>query len=599
MADQKPADQLAAIIAQAIAKAISDSGGELTDIAKAGGDAASGGLLGDVQKLTDIISSLLGDIPLIKDLIGTVADPIGLVEGAGGKFGRGFGFGYLLGYLGWQLMNPIMLPIIHEVNAHTTNELFDPATAAGLVAKSILSLDDGRSESSGNGLDDPHFDKLVDAASVRPPLAELIELLRRGEISQQDAGFALSRQGVPTDWRDKLLALSRVLLSPADLAEAQLRGFVDADFAAGYAASLGLLQADYQILVDNVGEPPGLMQLLEAYRREYIDEARLEHGIRESRVRDEWIDVVKDLRFEPMSAAEAINAAVQGHLAYDQAKARAARAGLLPDDFDVAYQNAGEPMAVGEMLDLFNRGEMTQDQVVQGIKESHFKDKYIPFILKRHRRLIPYRTINTIVEHGVRDQAWAIKYLMDLGYTRDDAEALTATSASGKTIKQKQATESQIVALYKGKAITRDEAIKQLAGIGYDSTEADLILSVAAAEHVYSEQQRAVSSIRAAVLGSKIDLAEAHLEMDKIGVGHQERDQLLAQWKIEKAGQVRTLTPAQVAAAVYYGVWSIDEGVAKLIDLGYSENDAKIVVDLRIHAVPQGQVIKPPTKIGS
>ena len=593
-------DILAGIIAAAVAKAIADSKDELTAIAKEGGDAAAGGFLGDVGRLTDIVSSLLGDIPFVADLLGIGVDPIQVIENAGGRMGRGFGFGYLFGYLGWQLMNPLLLPVIHEVNAHTTNVLYDPDTAAQLVSKGVIQQDQGRSESSGGGLDNPHFDGLVDAQYVRPALAELLELLRRGEIKQQDFALALQRNGIPDFWWDPLQALGRVLLSPADLADATLRGFLDPDVAQEYAGTLGVLAPDFQVLIDNTGEPPGLMQLLEAYRREFIDEDRLKHGIRESRVRDEWIDVVEALRFEPMSAADSVNAAVQGHLSYDDAKTRATRAGLLPDDFDVVYQNAGEPIGLVEMLELLNRGVMTQDQVIQGIKESHYKDKYIPFILERKRTLIPYRTINTIIEKGVRDKQWGISYLMDLGYTQDDADALVSTSTSTKSAKAKELTEAQTLELYKAKQVKRDDALQMLETLGYDAHDADFLLSITDAQQSQAEQGKAIAAIRSSFLASKIVEQDASNQLDQLHVLSEARDQLLADWKIEKAGQVKTLTAAQVAAAVYYGIWSYDQAVAKLVELGYSQNDAAVVVDLRVHGVPSTEAPPgPPTRVGT
>ena len=594
-----PIDQIRDELAKAIATAIHDRQGELHDIAVAGGDAASGGLLGDVGRLTGIISQLLGDIPIIGNLIGDVADPIDVVEKAGGKFGRGFGFGYLLGYIGWQLMEPLMLPLIHEVNAHTTNQLFDPQTAAMLTAKGIISQDVGRSESSGNGLDNPHFDHLLDGAYNRPALAELLELIRRGQIGVQDASLALTRDGLPAWWLDKVLALQRVLLSPADLALSVLRGETDYSLARDYAAQLGIIEPDFQTLIGNTGEPPGLMQLLEAYRREIIPRDRLERGIKQSRVRDEWIDVVEALRFQRMSAADAVDAAVQGHLDQDQAKAAVARAGLDPADFDVLYENAGSPIGLVEMLELLNRGEMTQAEVIQGIKESHYKDKYIPFILKRRRQLIPYRTINTIVEHGVRDKAWAIKYLMDLGYTQDDADALVATSASSKTVKAKELTEAQILDAYKTRNLTRAQAHEALVGIRYDRHDADVILAVTDSALAQAEQGRAISAVRSSYLADRVTEQDASGELDRLHVLADARDQLLRDWKVEKAGIVKTLTPTEIADAVKYQIWDFDQAAGKLRSLGYSHNDAIVFLGVKLHGLPAGVTAGPPTRTGT
>lgn len=577
------AETIAQACGEATAKALADAKGELTGIAVEGGHAAAGGLLGDVGRVTGIITNLLSDIPVIGGLLTDLVDPLHAVEEGAGKFGTGFGLGYLLGYIGWQLMEPLMLPLIHGVNANTTNQVFDPQTAAQLVSKGVISRQHGRDEAAGGGLDTPHFDQLVEGVDVRPALGELLRLLNLEAIKPADVEQALTREGVPEFWHGPLMELRRQLLSPADLALAVLRGHIDQATMEGYAGQLGVTPDDMQVLVDNTGEPPGLMQLLEAFRRQIIDQPRLERGIRQSRVRNEWIDVVEALRYAPPSPADALRAAVQGHLSQDEARGKAQEAGLNPSEWQWLYETEGDPIARGEALELLHRGVMSEEQVRQAVRESRVKDKYIDDIIALGRRLIPYRTINTILNHGIRDKQWGINYLMSLGYTQDDADALVATSTSAKTAHIKQITEAQVSDLYQSKAIGRAEAQQLYSNLGYDAKEIGYILDALEAHAGLAEQRKAVTAVRAAVIGGRTTIAEASGELDKLGVLATQRDQLLRDWEMEHRAVIRNLTPAQIANTVFYGIWREDYATRKLMALGYSEDDAKVLLDIRLH----------------
>lgn len=574
------AEQIARIVADAVTRVLKDAEPELTDIAKAGGDAAAGGLLGDVDRLTSIISSLLGDIPIIGQLIKDLGDPVDVVEHAAGRFGRGYGMGYLLGYLGWQLLGPVMLPVIHEVNANTTNQIYDPQTAAQLVARGIISPDQGRSESSGGGLDVPHFNALADSQKIWPQLTDLLELRRRDLITDDDVNVALTRGGTPEPWLAALRDLTRRLLSPADLALAFLRTDIDESTLRGYQAQLGVSDADMDVLIGNTGEPPAAQELLFAYRRGFIDKDRLERGIRQSRIRNEWLDVVEKLRYQPMSTADAIDAAVQGHLTHEQSQAKTQQDGLEPDDWQVLYETAGEPIARGEALQLMNRGEMTQAQVEQAIRESHVKDKYIPFILDLRRRMADYFALKPIATTGSRDHAWLVNYLMDLGYVHDDADALASSWTTQKTATAKALTEAQVLDLYKGQQIDEQTATSMLGKLGYSAAEAALLERVQDAQRAAAEQTKAITATRTLYLAHRASRPQASSELDRLGVPAAARDTLLHDWDVERAGVVRTLTASEVRDAFKYGILSPDAAGKRLEQLGYSQDDARILLEI-------------------
>ena len=587
------ADTLAKAVADAVVKVLADSKGELEDIAKAGGAGTGGSLLGDVGALSGVISGVLGAIPGLEAVISELEGPLGAVEGQAGKAGEAFGLGTVVGFIGSQLLEPILLSPLHYLNAATTNQIFDPTTAATLAAKGIISSDFAKSESSGGGLDEPHQVWLQEAARNYPQLDVALRLLNLDLASEDEVKLWLTRQQVPADHQDRLIQLRRLLLSPADLALANLRGFMDDSTLAGYAKQLGITPADMDVLVKNTGEPPGLMQLLEAFRRGFIDRDRLRHGIRQSRVRDEWTDVVERLRYSPMPVADAITAAIRGYITEDHARQIADENGLLPDQFDALYHAHGRPIADGQALQLFNRGLMSAEQVKQVVRESDVKDKYVDNVLQLSVRLLPYFEVKAILQAGVRSKEWGIKQLMMQGYTQDEADAVASASTASKVATLKSLTESQVLELYEAKDITRAQADELLHNIGYEKDETAYILDAAQARATLAEQSKAVNAIRRTFLVDRITAQDASNELDAIGVMADRRDMLIRDWKVEREGIVKVPTEGQFASAVYYGILTYDYAERRLKAMGYSDDDARLLLDVRLHGIQPGT--QPPT----
>jgi hypothetical protein len=268
-------------------------------------------------------------------------------------------------------------PVTYRLNALGPNLNADPGTYAQAVARGLASLNTGQGVAYENGLGGGNFDMMVELAQTLPDVTTLIEWIRRGYTNTANMKAWLTRIGIPPTLQDNYVNLTRALLSPQDMALAVLRGDTTQAYANEIAEANGINLTDFGILQLNTGEPPGLMQLLEAYRREFINQATLEKGIRQSRVRNEWIPVIEQLRYEPLSTADAIEAAVQGYITAAQAKSYAQQNGLDPNDFETALLAAGEPLSRTEMMQLWRRGYVNEQDVKNAIAQSRTKDAYI------------------------------------------------------------------------------------------------------------------------------------------------------------------------------------------------------------------------------
>jgi hypothetical protein len=575
-----PIDDIAKILSSAIIDALKDRQDELTAIAEAGGDKAGHGIWGDIGTITGIIGDVVTAVPIVGELLGLPLEPIKAIEGQAGAAGESFAFGYLLGYVGWNVVQPAILPAQHAVADALQTEIFDPQTAAQLESKGIIDNAYGRSEAAGGNLSGEHYDKLVDAAQDRPALAELIELLRRGEITQADYADALKHHGIPVEWIDRLGALSRSMLSPADLALANLRGFMDYGTARDYAAVLGIVEPDFQTLISNTGEPPGSEMLMEALRRGFIDEATFEHGIRQSRVRDEWIPTMRDLRLSPMSTADAVRAVVEDYISDDQGAAIAAQNGLIPEHWRPLVDSWGRPLSHEQMMTLYHRGEATLDEVRQAFRESDLKNKYIDQAIQLSRQLIPERTIVSMIDHGVVTNDEGVDLLLIHGYTREDADRLVALGVAQRTTSHKILSKSDVLTMYADALLNRAQATDHLSALGYQAADVSAMLDLADYKRKASTLKIVERGIQASLKAHHITQQQALTQLQDAGLDHAQAQVLVDEWLQERRVATRSLTEKQIVDAIGSKIFTADDGRVRLQALGFSAGDVDVIFKL-------------------
>jgi hypothetical protein len=575
----RPIDDIADALRDAIIAALKDREKELTAIAEAGGDKAGHGIFGDVQTVTGIISDVIQAVPIVGQLLELPLEPLKAVEGAAGDAGKAFGLGYLLGYIGFQVMEPAIEPLQHAVADALQTGIFDPATAAKLASQGVLTRDQGASEAAGGNMDGTHFNQLVDSVDTRPGVSDLFEMYRRGVLSQEDMTTALARHGFPAFWYDKLQALVRNLLSPADLALAQLRGVIQPADAQAYAAELGMLAPDFDTLVLNTGEPPGAESLMEALRRQFIDGTEFEHGIRQSRIRDEWIPTMLKLRYSPMSTSDAVRAVVENYLTKDEGGVIAQQNGLTPEHWPILVESWGRPLSHEQMMLLYLRGEATLDEVHQAFRESDLKDKYIDQAVKLARRLIPERTIVSMLNHGIGSHDDAMQRLKSLGFNDTDASALIELGTAERKATHKALSKTDIVTLYEDSVMPKSDALARLEALGYSAQDA-------ADELALADIKTKAAALRVVKAGAEVEVKAHQITQDQAvtrltnaGLDHEQATATVAGWLRQRSTPTRTLSEAQVIRLATHSIILPAEAERRLVALGLPDADAHLLLE--------------------
>lgn len=476
------------------------------------------------------------------------------------------------------VVNNELADIVYNVIRANPSLLPDPSTIAQSYAVGLVNQAEAEAGIGAQGIQYGWAQRILQLAVTHPDPSLSIELVRRSLIDRDTfINNAMWAGYTPAD-AARMFSLVGTPLSPADLALAVLRGNMDQATAEPQAFESGTSPDQFKVLLDNTGEPPGLQELLEAFRRKFISQADLERGIRQSRYRNEWIPMLEKLRYSPMSVADAVNAVVQNQMDAATASGIADQNGLEPGAFDILVKTAGEPLSRTEMEELFNRGLVSKDQVVQALRESRLKNKYNDLAFELHSRLLPITTLGTALRTGAISHDSAVQKAMLLGYSQEDATIYVNATSQAKLLSSKDKVVSSVAALYQDNIMGLADATRMIQGLGYSAAEAQFVLQASEFHREAHTMTTVINAIKAKYLQHHVTRQEATGLIDSTGLPSQQRDQLLGLWDIEYSAYTRELTPAQVLKALKLDLLTQAQALSRLEAMGYNEVDANLLI---------------------
>lgn len=483
----------------------------------------------------------------------------------------------------------ILAPANQAIMLADPAQILEPQTMAILAASGIVTQ--GYAEHIGkmSGLPDEATRFLVEQARQYPSMGQLLGLYHRQLINYSQLELALTRAGIPADWHAAIIAGGQELLAPADLALQVLKGIRTEEEAQPEAHAQGLSSERLRLLVQQTGEPIGLEQLQEAYRRGYIDERRLEHGIRQSRVRNEWTDVILKLRYAPASPSDALKAVIQGHLSSEEGKRISAENGLDPRDWEWLRETEGEPPGPMQMITLLRRHKVDRGFVEQAIRESRVKNKYIPHLIELRRAIPSLFQINSMLKAGSITETEGARLLHESGYQADVVKGLVHAAVHGAAAKDKQLAKAEVEELYYDHAISREQALEHLKQLGLHGHNAELALSIVDLRREKALRQAAMSPIRTEYVARRIDGEDAKRKLLTLGIPHAQVELAVRLWQVDREAHTKLLSEAQIVKANKEGLIDDHGAETRLMALGYHHDDARLLLDMekgRRHPAP-------------
>jgi hypothetical protein len=235
---------------------------------------------------------------------------------------------------------------------------------------------------------------------------------------------------------------------------------------------------------------------------------------------------------------------------------------------------------------MYHRGIITRQDIADLLRVHDYVPYWRDRLIELSHRVPGRIDIRRLFVLGIIDRAELVAGYIRLGYAPEDARRLATAAQRMKMGAERDLTKGEIVGLYEGGAMSRDDAIGQLDAMGYDAQEADQILDLADARRARKRRDAVTAAVRARFLDRELDASEARARLAAAGLPDHEVTFLLDLWTFQLAESPHHITEAQMRLA-----WQrelVDEARYRrhLAQLGYPEEEAGILVRLYSSPAP-------------
>lgn len=441
---------------------------------------------------------------------------------------------------------PIRLPVAEYLALGVAQGQVDAATAKEWARK--------------QGFGDDQWQAMVDIANTGPAIGQAMQSYRRGDLTDAEFDTALQRAAIEPQWWPALRKLRDSPLEPAEIAKAIHRNIMRGDGLllvepsstpgrvpavapspidpTTEAAWSGIDHERLRILVGNAGLPPGVVQGLELLNRGAITEDDFSRLVGESNLRQEWGDVLLELRRRLLTPHEYAELRLRGWITPDERDAGAALSGMEAADAQLLDNMLGRPLPLHQVTTGEARGgsfggdyEGVPEPYRTALRQSNVRPEWGNLAYANRYTVPSYFILRAILQSGGMTEAEFADYGRQLGWPPDLADKAAKALASG-------------------------------GGSGGDP-------------HVGKAQTQLWNALHKSYVDDAATDAQATADLEFLGITAAAAAQVLATWGRERALVRRLLTPTEIRKAIGQPgrdqAWALE----RLKELGMDDADAQ------------------------
>lgn len=231
-----------------------------------------------------------------------------------------------------------------------------------------------------------------------------------------------------------------------------------------------------------------------------------------------------------------------------------------------------------QALTLFQRNLIDYDTMVQALRWEGWRDGDIPQLIGLAYRNLSDGQLLDFHEKGLVDETSLKRRLRDNGWRNRDVELLLQNSRLNQSNESKNASLSTTRKAFKLRIISEKQFRQFLADIGYSKEAIALELNVLNFEDEIENKTLSVSQLKQAYNTNQITQNEALIGLENLGYSTPDAQLLFDTWQAGKSLRVLRVNQSTITKAMVQGVLSADEGLAKLMSIGYAREDAELII---------------------
>ncbi len=438
-----------------------------------------------------------------------------------------------------------------------------PWVVAGGILYMLIS-----STSPYNRFQSQQLNKLIPNEILDP--ASLIEAKAFDLIDDDRYKEEMRKHGFNKTKAGKLESITRTKLSPLDLIQLKRRGLIsDEDFLIQQQKS----RTDDKTIsqIDNLSKfIPGVQDTIQfAVREAYRDDIADKFGYD-----DDFPTTERVATIEEMNVSEHEN--LEGS---DRLIAQALQIGLDPDILRRFWRAHWQLPSITAGLEMFHRlrPEFNPDNPVDfdTIKELLKIQDIAPFwqerILETSFNLPTRVDVRRMYVSGLLTQQEVFDLYQQRGYSPKWAEKLTQLADSDKLDSGRDLSRSMIEKAYEEGIIKRENAVSLLIEMRYDENEAEIIVDLIDRDLANNKLRDKLKLLKAQFIRGIIDEVLYKSSLDDLNILSERRDLIILASKSERLTKQKLATKEDLKAFFKKQIFTKIEVKVELLKLGYNE----------------------------
>lgn len=266
--------------------------------------------------------------------------------------------------------------------------------------------------------------------------------------------------------------------------------------------------------------------------------------------------------------------------------------GMIDSDYRSAFIcSSYATKGVGEIYRLLHecrpgapagRPTYTRDQATADLKKLGYSDTDVPYLLYLARTPLQHRQVLQPYYQGDISRQQLQSYLLDDGYDAADLAVLQpfydaqATTWAAKEVGIPDA-KGVIKGLVDG-TLTSDVASSLLQQYGVPAAVQQVVGQVVQVEQQQAVRAAGIAAVRASLRAGELTGAAAIAELSAFQVPASAAQLIVQEWQIEAASAHKPISAGQLCSLTTQGLITVASMVQRLQAMGYSANDAEIIV---------------------
>ena len=270
---------------------------------------------------------------------------------------------------------------------------------------------------------------------------------------------------------------------------------------------------------------------------------------------------------------------------------------LLLEFFKKTKHEEKFSIALGHLERAYKEGMITESEFKEYLAQAGYSDDEIEFLVQyvnyekeMEKKEWKVKAIYERARKGIITIEQAESEFRSIPLPEEEVKYLIAKLTEHKKSEQRPLSKYEIKESYLNNLINYDQAYSYLIQIGYSDENAKLLLDLWMTEKLEKKKHLTKSDIRKMFERGLLTESEAKNELLAIGYAERDADMLLELWKSEikkreekealEEEKRRMLSKSDIRKMFKLGIISESEALAKLIELGYSSEDAQQLIEL-------------------